>query len=209
MTYFGSHGKKLKGLPHYGSKKAIPLSLDQVTHIIKYFESIQDYRMVVLCHLLFRCIRIGDCLNTLRKKHIYNPINGDVRENITFYEEKRGNLREVPIQGKGFIASLLKYYKSHIQHLNKDNPLFYNKKCGKILGSSGVRRILSQFVGKQGIEQCSPYSFRKAGGRVMYKNNVLLTDISTVFGHCDPLVTMRYIGITPEDIKKAMEILGI
>ena len=209
MTYFGSQGKKPKGLPHYGSKKAIPLALNQVYFIIKQFEDNNDYRMAVLCHLLFRCIRIGDCLKTLQKHHIYNPVSGKIRENIIFYEEKTGNLREVPINGDGFINTLEKYYDSTVQYLSKNNLLFYNKKLKTPLSTSGVRRSLSRFVGDRGIEQCSPYSFRKAGGRLMYKNHVLLTDISTVYGHCDPLVTLRYIGITPEDIKKAMEILGI
>jgi integrase len=87
--------------------------------------------------------------------------------------------------------------------------MFYTRKTGEALRDSGVKKLLRYFIGKRGINQCSPHSFRKGGARFMFDNNVRIENISTVLNHHSTKITEKYICITPGDIEKSMACLEI
>ncbi len=199
--------KKKRKFKPCGSNKTTPISKEQFDFILNEFSDRHDLRMQIVCHLMYRAIRIGDILTTIKIQNVYEA-DGTLRDRIEFREEKTEKLRTVPIRGEKFIEALNQYYPV-VKAFPKDSPLFYTEKTGEPLQDSGVKKLLRYFVGKRGINQCSPHSFRKGGARFMYENNVRIENISDVLNHHSTRVTELYISITPKDIEKSMECLEI
>jgi site-specific recombinase XerD len=199
--------KSRKAFRPGGSKKTVPLTRDQVEFILDEFRDHEDPRMEIICHLLFRCVRIGDVLRTLRIDDVYGR-KGALKDKIQFTEEKTGKLRIIGIRGTGFTRALAAYWPQ-IASLPRTGPLFYTRKTGRPLGDSGVKRLLLRFVGKRGITQCSPHSFRKGGARHMYETGVRIENICDVLNHHSTRITEIYIDITPADIEASMRCLEI
>jgi hypothetical protein len=121
--------------------------------------------MEIICHLLFRCVRIGDVLRTLCINDVCGRKSA-LKNKIHFNEEKTGKLQIIGIRGMGFTRALQTYW-STVTRLPRTGSLFYTRKTGRLLGDSGVKRLLLRFVGKRGIMQGSPHSFRTALGTCM------------------------------------------
>lgn len=111
-----------------GSKKSVPLTREQFDYILDEFHDRGDARMEVLCHLLYRAIRIGDCLKTIKAGDVYNT-DGTLKAKITFTEEKTGKLRNVPIAGERFINALTRHW-AFVSNLYLDDGLFFGAKTG-------------------------------------------------------------------------------
>jgi site-specific recombinase XerD len=190
-----------------GSCKTTGVTREQFDYILDEFEDRHDYRMQIISHLMYRCIRIGDILNTLKIQNIYAE-SGEIGDRIVFNEQKTGKLRIINNRGRRFLKSLQRH-RSQISHLPTNAPLFYTQKTGQPLKDSGVKMILRQFVGKRGIRQCSPHSFRKGGARYMYDNGVRIENICDVLNHHSTRTTEIYIEITPKDIEESMKCLEI
>lgn len=203
-----------------GSKAALPLTLKQFLYILDEFKDRGDTRMEVLCHLMYRCVRISDCLMTLTISDLYHR-NGTIKEQISFYEmkphrkQKDGSSRIradkkrfLPIAGPRFLDALQRYWRD-IEDKNYEGPIFYSIRKHKPLQDSGVRRILSEFIGHRKISQCSPHSFRKGGARKLFDEGVSIENIRAILQHSSAKVTFVYIGISPEDEAEALKSLEI
>ena len=191
-----------------GSNKTSPISLEQFTYILDELQDKKDYRMIVLVSLLFRCVRIGDALRTIRIENIYLP-TGSIRTELNYKEEKTDKSRIIPLTGERFITALNFYYPQ-IKNKKTDAPLFYALHLvNKPLTDAGVKHILHSFVGKRSITQCSPHSLRKGGARTMHEKGVSISKICNVLNHHSQRTTEIYIGITSEDVAEAMEVLAI
>jgi integrase/recombinase XerD len=183
------------------------ISIDQYHYVLSEFLDRQDFRMVVVCGLLFHCIRVFDILNTIIIADIYNE-DGSLKNKVRLIEIKTKKLRFVPIQGDSLINALKALYLL-IQHLSRTNGLFYKLKTGKRLQPSGVRMLLRQFVGKRRIKDLSCHSLRKTGARFMFDNGIRLEMIKEVLNHANCRITERYIDITPVDIEHSMVCFAI
>jgi len=186
---------------------ANPMTLDQAIYVMDEFHDRKDFRMEVLCHLLLRCVRIGDCLKVIKIRSLYHA-NGSPRDRLLYRESKTGKDRNIPIEGSRFKAALAAYWpeaKSGYQ----SGPAFLNRARKSGLQSGGVKFLLAQFIGHRGIEQCSPYSFRKTGARTMWKNGSSIESVSHVLNHHSTRVTETYIQITPKDVEDAMKCLAV
>lgn len=190
-----------------GSKRTIPLKRDQVQYIVDEFSDRKDWRMVILTLLLYKCVRVGDTLLTLRICDIYEP-TGELRDCLRYVEQKTGKTRVISLKGNTF-ENALRLYWSEIRNKDYYGPLFYSKKLAKPLTASGVKKLLQQFVGKRGIQQCSCHSMRKSGSRHMWEAGVRIETISNVLNHHSSRVTELYISVTPQDISQAMRVLEI
>lgn len=191
-----------------GSNATSPISLDQFNYIIDELEDKQDYRMIALVSLLFRCVRIGDALRTITIEDVFEE-DGLIKKQLYYKEEKTGKIRIIPLQGEKFIEALQKYFPT-ISRKDRTAPLFYSaKRINKPLSDSGVKAILNTFKGKRGIKQCSPHSLRKGGARTMHEKGISISKICNVLNHHSQQTTEIYIGITSEDVAQAMEVLAI
>lgn len=188
-------------------KKSERITIKQFEYILDEFEDKKDYRMCVLSHLLFRCVRIGDALNTIVKDDIYLK-RGKLLDALTYIEEKTDKMRKIDIKGDRFIRALGKYYKE-IPFIKGSENIFNNIRLRTKISQQGIRYIYTQFIGKRGISQLSPHSFRRGGARCMFDNGIRIEYISDVLNHHNTRITEIYIGITPEDVAQAMECLHI
>lgn len=203
-----------------GSKAAKPLTFKQFLYILDEYKDKGDTRMEVLCHLMYRCVRISDCLNTLTISDLYKK-DGSLKKTISFYEMKphrtmkdgRKRIRAdkkrfIEIVGVRFTNALNRYWRE-IEDRDYNGTLFYSSRKNKPLQDSGVRRLLSEFIGHRKIEQCSPHSFRKGGARKMFEEGTSIELISKLLQHSSVKVTFVYIGISPEDEAEGLKPLEI
>lgn len=197
---------KKKKFTAKGSRKTIPITREQFEFILAEFKDNGDLRMEIISHLLYRCVRIGDVLETLKIRDVY--ASGKIRDKIEFTEHKTGKFRIIAIRGEMFIDALNRYLVT-IKRYPKSAPLFYTGKTGKPIKDSGVKFHLRKFVGSRGITQCSPHSFRKGGARFMYESGIRIEAIQNVLNHHSPRTTEIYIDITPKDIVESMKCLEI
>ncbi|MFC1585030.1 tyrosine-type recombinase/integrase [Fibrobacterota bacterium] len=182
---------------------------DQFEYIVQEFEDRGDYRMVLVCLLMAKCIRIGDILKTIRKKDAFTP-KGQIRPRMRFKEEKTCKERIIVLVGKKTgtkLITALKAYQGEIKQVPRDEEMFYGRKTGEPLRDKGVKFLLSKFVGHRNIEQCSPHSFRKYGAKFMYQNGVDIEVISQILNHQSVRETRTYLDIKPQEVENAMEIL--
>jgi site-specific recombinase XerD len=204
-----------------GSNATTPLSYEQFLYIIDEFEDRGDFRMAVLCHLMFRCIRISDCLRSIKVCDIFEK-DGKLKESFGFYEikTKRKNKegikkanpvkkRFIKIAGEKFTFVLQKFWESDLKKRDYYGNLFYSKNLRKSLLDSGVKKLLIEFVGRRGISQCSPHSFRKGGARYMYLRGTPIEVICSILQHSSVRITFIYIDIIPADELEGMKPLEI
>ena len=203
-------------IPGVGSFESKPLNEKQFNYIVDEFIDDKDYRMALLCTLMAKSIRIGDCLS-FTKNMLYTP-SGKVRDEFSFIAQKTRhckNPRKFIIEIKnddpndeGLLVKLLKLHYEEIKTLNKSAVLFYNLKRRSALTPSGVFRILNKrFLGKRDIEQISAHSFRKFAGRMMREAGATVELIQENFQHDTARTTRRYLGIQQEDVRKARKAL--
>lgn len=192
-----------------GSNKTTPLTLDQVKYIIEDLKFKKDSRMIVLVSLLFRCVRIGDALRTIKIENLFN-YDGSLKAQLNYTEEKTGKVRIIDIDGIEFTTALNNYYKEVLYKKKSDSPVFYaDKLINKPMSDAGVKFILNSFVGSRGIKQCSPHSLRKAGARTMHEKGVSISTICNVLNHHSQKTTEIYIGITADDVAVAMRSIAL
>lgn len=165
-------------------------------------------RVVMLCLLNFGvnvAIRISDLLN-LKFEDI--PKN-----NIISIVEKKTNKRKVFPLNKvclKAVADLKKHYKA----------LGYDTKTGYLFKSSNreyVKYLIDKPITRYAVSKhlneakdylnidypISTHSFRKTFGHYFYLKTGNIALLMQIFNHSSQAVTLRYIGITQDDINEA------
>jgi integrase len=159
--------------------------------------------MELVCLLLGRCIRVGCVLRILTIDHVYDPA-GRPRDVVGWNEEKTKKWRTLALPGGSRLREGLERYWASVADLPRTAPLFYGKKTGQELHDKGVKKLLAEFVGRRGIEQCSPHSFRKYGGRYLYfQCGIEIEVISVLLNHSSVRETRIYLDIQAKDVARA------
>ena len=82
------------------------------------------------------------------------------------------------------------------------------RKGGKLLGyeRTGVDNMVHAVARRAGITRpIGNHTLRRTCSRLMHYAGVPLVDIAEAFGHSDVKTTMRYLGLTIDDLSKAQE----
>lgn len=88
--------------------------------------------------------------------------------------------------------------------------LFPSRKGDGPLGVGALRHVLKEACDACGIKQnIGSHTLRKTFGYWHYMENMDIVSLQRLFGHSSPSVTLRYIGITDEDDKKAYNSVSI
>ena len=133
-------------------------------------------------------LRISDILG-LNVKDVINKEFVDIRE------KKTKKYKKFPLNKK--LQDLLKKY---LKGKNDDMPLFIGVN-GNRLHRSVVYRILNDVCKQVGIkDNIGTHTLRKTFGYHHYKkfNDVVL--LQKILNHSSPAITLRYIGITQDEI---------
>ena len=151
-------------------------------------QSLRNYLLFVLG--INSGLRISDLLN-LQVEDVLN------KDRITLKEKKTGKTKDFPISDicKKAIAE---YVKSENRTAG---ALFPSRKGGKPISRVQAHLILSGAAKAVGIkEPISNHSMRKTFGLFCYQQGIDITRIQQLLNHSSPSITLRYIGITRQEL---------
>ena len=134
-------------------------------------------------------LRVSDILN-LNVSDVLNKTHIEIKE------KKTGKYKKFPINGK--LKKLLKEYLNGVK--NTDKPLFISRK-GYRLHRNQVYRFLNDACQNVGINvNIGTHTMRKTFGFFFYKKFKDVALLQKIFNHSSPSITLRYIGISQEEI---------
>lgn len=127
--------------------------------------------------------------------------SGKIRDRVTLREKKTNKTKDFPISDVARKA-ITEYLKTRIFEL--DEPFFLSKKKnnGKCpLQRDQAYKIINNAARAIGIkEKIGAHTLRKTFGYHAYKSGVPVEVIQKLFNHSTPSITLRYIGITQDDL---------
>ena len=141
-------------------------------------------------------LRISDLLE-LKLKDIVDE-KGKPVTRIKLRESKTKKAKDFPL-GKTSQKAIAEYIAA-IDNLDPEQQVFLSKKGGRI---TRVRawQILSDAARAVGIkDSIGTHTLRKTFGYHAYKQGADITRIQALLNHSSPAVTLRYIGITQDEL---------
>lgn len=155
--------------------------------------SLRDYCLFVLG--INSGLRISDLLK-LRISDVSEK--GKIKERIRLRENKTKKSKDFPLSNS--TKSALKEYLKTREY-NENEPLFISRKNKGFLLRQQAYKIINDVAKSVGIkEKIGTHTLRKTFGYHAYNNGYDITLIQKLFNHSSPSVTLRYIGITQEEM---------
>jgi site-specific recombinase XerD len=140
-------------------------------------------------------LRISDLLK-MKVSDILDE-NGKVRDRITLREKKTGKMKTFP-----FSSNVIKALKEYVIFIDTtQTALFASRKGEGAITRQQAYRILNEAAKAVGIkESIATHSLRKTFGYQAYEAGVDITRIQSILNHSSPKETLRYIGITQDEL---------
>lgn len=123
---------------------------------------------------------------------------GRIRDRITIREKKTGKSKTFP-----FSDTVIKALKEYLgdNALTNETALFPSRKGGKPITRQQAYRILNDAAKAVGIkDKIGTHTLRKTFGYHAYMAGVDITRIQALLNHSSPRETLRYIGITQDEL---------
>ena len=103
------------------------------------------------------------------------------------------------------VAEALKLYYDSLGSLNPDDPVFSSRKTADGTLQSITRiaawQMLNRYANMVGLDDgIGTHTLRKTFGYHLYKKGVALEYIQKMLNHSSPAITLRYIGITQDQL---------
>ena len=156
-------------------------------------KSLRDWALFTLG--INSALRISDILK-LNVSDVMDE-NGKIRDRIVSVREKKtGKSKDFP-----FSKKVLETLKEYISVCEPKEVLFPSQKGGKAITRQHAHTILSQAAKSVGIkEHISTHSCRKSWGFHAYQSGVPIQKIQSALNHSSERETLRYIGITQDEL---------
>jgi len=156
-------------------------------------QSLRDWALFVLG------INSGLRISDLLKFNLSDVVdfNGKVRDRISVKEKKTSKTKTFP-----FSSNVVDALTEYVDSLpSTQTVLFGSRKGDKAITRQRAHEILSKAAKEVGIkEQISTHSCRKTMGYQAYMAGVDVTRIQSILNHSSPKETLRYIGITRDEL---------
>ena len=171
--------------------------IDTIKKIL-HASSIRDYCLFTLG--INSGLRISDLLN-LKISNVVDG-SGKLRERITIREKKTNKTKDFPL-GEVARKAVAEYLKTRLNY-KPDDPLFLSQKRSS--GPAALQRdqaykIINAAAKAINIgEKIGTHTLRKTFGYHAYKSGVSIEVIQKLFNHSAPSTTLRYIGLTQDDL---------
>ena len=166
--------------------------IDTIKKLLKQ-QSLRDYCLFVLG--INSGLRISDLLK-LRISDISDK--GKIKDRIRLREKKTNKFKDFPLSNS--IKSALKEYLKTREY-DENEPLFISRKNKGFLLRQQAYKIINDVAKSVGIkEKIGTHTLRKTFGYHAYNNGYDITLIQKLFNHSSPSVTLRYIGITQDEM---------
>jgi integrase len=103
------------------------------------------------------------------------------------------------------VVEALKLYYDSLDSVNPDDPVFSSRKSDngspKALSRVGAWMLLNRYAHMVGLNDgIGTHTLRKTFGYHLYKRGVSLEHIQKMLNHSSPAITLRYIGITQDQL---------
>lgn len=140
-------------------------------------------------------LRVSDLLK-LKVSEVKGKSHLEVRE------QKTGKLKRYPL--KGNLQALIEEYTRNKQ---EDDYLFMSRNgINKPITRVMAHNIISNACKKAGIQdRCSTHTLRKTFSYHYYQANKDVAKLQYLLNHSSPSITLRYIGITQDDIEESLQ----
>lgn len=180
----------------------------EVQLLISRLERDKNYKfcLLVACGV-YTGLRISDLLK-LRYSDILSS------ETFVVKEQKTSKRREIKVNHH--LQELVERIRNSQKVEEKDTLMFLNKYGTKPIDRCYVNAQLKVIIRKYRIKtggNISSHTFRKSlGRRVMEVNNYSnesLILLSELFGHSNPAITMRYLGIRQQEVLGVYDSLSV
>ena len=156
-------------------------------------QNLRDYCLFVIG------INSGLRISDLLKLTVSDVIDGNkLKDRIRLREKKTNKFKDFPLSEKSKSA-LKEYLKT--REYNENEPLFISRKNKGFLLRQQAYKIINNVAKEVGIkEKIGTHTLRKTFGYHAYNNGYDITLIQKLFNHSSPSVTLRYIGITQDEL---------
>ena len=166
--------------------------IDTIKKLLKQ-QNMRDYCLFVLG--INSGLRISDLLK-LRISDVSEK--GKVKNRIRLREKKTNKFKDFPISDNAKRA-INEYLKTRT--IVENEPLFISRKNKGFLMRKRAYWILNEAARSIGIkEKIGTHTLRKTFGYHAFKNGYDIEIIQKLFNHSSPSVTLRYIGITQDNL---------
>ena len=179
-------------------------------HPIRNISKIESMKKALLAskgtgtrnHLLFVLginsgLRISDLLN-LKIGDVVDQ-KGNIKKTISIREQKTGKEKAFPINRNASAAITL--HIEEIGFIDPRAPLFASRKGNKPISRIQAWEILNNAAEDVGImDSVGTHSLRKTFGYHAFRAGIGIERLQTILNHSSPAITLRYIGITQDEI---------
>jgi|SRR5690625_3047076 len=164
--------------------------IGEVKQILKH-ESYRNYFLFVMG--INTGLRISDLL-PLQVQDVRN------KTHIVMNEQKTNSNKRFLIN-----SELKQEIEQYTKGMNNEDYLFKSARRNKPISRVQAYRILNDAASKAGLEEIGTHTMRKTFGYHYYNRTKDVAQLQEIFNHSAPSVTMRYIGITQDNIDKSLE----
>lgn len=166
--------------------------IDTIKKLLRQ-QNLRDYCLFVLG--INSGLRISDLLK-LRISDVSEK--GKPKDRIRLRESKTNKFKDFPISDNAKSA-IKEYLKTRT--IIENEPLFISRKNKGFLLRQQAYRILNDVARLVGIkDKIGTHTLRKTFGYHAYNNGYDIAIIQKLFNHSSPSITLRYIGITQEQM---------
>lgn len=164
----------------------------KVRDIQDYLKRTNERDYIMFITGIYSGLRISDILK-LKVKDVRN------KKFIYLRETKTGKQNIIEIN-----KLLLKEYKSFVEGLHDDEYLIksrqgVNKPLTRVRAYDIIKNVGLDF----GVENLGTHTMRKTFGYHYYKQTQDVATLMKMFNHSDPSITLKYIGISQDQMNKA------
>ena len=140
-------------------------------------------------------LRISDLLNLT----VNDVIDKDkIKDRIRLREKKTNKFKDFHLSDNAK-SSIREYLKT--RNYKPNEPLFLSRKNKGFLLRQQAYKIINDVAKAIGIkDKIGTHTLRKTFGYHAYNNGYDITLIQKLFNHSTPAITLRYIGITQEEL---------
>lgn len=139
-------------------------------------------------------LRVSDLLKL--KVSDVSDEKGRVKDRITLREKKTGKTKTFP-----FSDTVIKALKEYLLGTQFERALFPSRKGGGPITRQQAYRIINDAAKTVGIkDKIGTHTLRKTFGYHAYVAGVDVTRIQSLLNHSSPKETLRYIGITQDEL---------
>jgi integrase len=101
--------------------------------------------------------------------------------------------------------SLQEEVATYTNFMNNEDYLFPSRKGDKPISTTQAYRSLTKAAEMADIESVGTHTMRKTFGYHYYKKTKDVAKLQYIFNHSAPSVTLRYIGVTQDEIDETLE----